>query len=184
MDRPSGKAKHHQHLRRARQAVLYQMLCRPHSKRTQANNVASPPSFGGRRVAQRTTPMYAVALFRVNAMFCAAGHARRPNLAGKSSNLFGRATSVETGHFKTGRFCSGSSGGRAQQHAFRRNGALFFLVNFDALGERAWMVAAVGAPLGPHPAVGPAGEGLERQRRDARSKPIMHTRGPSALPCR
>jgi hypothetical protein len=29
MDRPSGKAKRHQHLRRARQAVLYQTLCRP-----------------------------------------------------------------------------------------------------------------------------------------------------------
>jgi DNA transformation protein and related proteins len=29
MDRPSGKAKRHQHLRRTRQAVLYQTLCRP-----------------------------------------------------------------------------------------------------------------------------------------------------------
>src|ERR1700720_646241 len=63
MDGLSGKAKHHRHLRRARQAVLYQTLCRPLSKRTQANNVAFPPSFGGRRVSQRTTPIYAIPIF-------------------------------------------------------------------------------------------------------------------------
>src|SRR5580704_17342786 len=63
MDGRSGKAKHHQHLRRARQAVLYQTLCRPLSKHPQTNNVAFPPSFGGRRVSQRTTPIYAIPIF-------------------------------------------------------------------------------------------------------------------------
>ena len=77
MDGLSGKAKLHQHLRRARQAVLYQMLCRALSKRKQANDVAFPPSFGGCRVSQRTTPIYVIALLRVNAMFSAAGHHRR-----------------------------------------------------------------------------------------------------------
>jgi hypothetical protein len=43
--------------------VLYQTPCRPLSKRTQANNVAFPPSFGGRRVSQRTTPIYAIPFF-------------------------------------------------------------------------------------------------------------------------
>jgi hypothetical protein len=63
MDGRSEKAKHHQHLRRARQAVLYQTLCRPLSKHPQTNNVAFPPSFGGRRVSQRTTPIYAIPIF-------------------------------------------------------------------------------------------------------------------------
>jgi hypothetical protein len=39
--------------------------------RTQANNVAFPPSFGGCRVSQCTAPMHAIALFRTNAMFIA-----------------------------------------------------------------------------------------------------------------
>jgi hypothetical protein len=52
MDRPSGKAKRHQGLRRTRQAVLYQALCRPAFARKQASDVAFPPSFGGgRRIA-------------------------------------------------------------------------------------------------------------------------------------
>src|ERR1700687_1920681 len=85
MDRPSGKAKRHQHLRRARQAVLYQMLCRPLSKRKQANDLAFPPSFGGRRVSQRTTPVCAIALFRVNAMFIAKPKGKGPT-AGPANN--------------------------------------------------------------------------------------------------
>jgi hypothetical protein len=65
MDGPSGNSKRHQHLRRARRAVLYQTLCRPLSKRKQAYDVAFPPSFGGRRVSQSTTPLYAIVLLRV-----------------------------------------------------------------------------------------------------------------------
>src|SRR5712672_3454802 len=74
MDRQSRKAKRHQHLRRARQAVLYQTLCRPLSKRAQANDGAFAPSFGGCRVSQSTTPICAIAHFRVNAKFTAVGH--------------------------------------------------------------------------------------------------------------
>jgi hypothetical protein len=65
MDGPSGKAKRHQHLRRARQAVLYQTPCRPLSKRKNANDVVFPSSFGGCRVSQRATPSYVIALFRM-----------------------------------------------------------------------------------------------------------------------
>ncbi len=77
MDGLSGKAKRRQHLRRTRQAMLYQTLCRPVSKRAQANDVAFPPSFGGYRALQGTTPIYAIALFELTAMFSAVGHHRR-----------------------------------------------------------------------------------------------------------
>jgi hypothetical protein len=50
-----------------------------------------------------------------------------------------------TGHAKTRRFCSGDE--RAQQFAFRSDGAKFLGVDFDALGERAWVIAAVTAAL-------------------------------------
>jgi hypothetical protein len=63
VDRPSRNAKRHQYLRRTRQAVPYQTLCRPLSKRKRANDVAFPPSLGGCRVSQRTTPICAIALF-------------------------------------------------------------------------------------------------------------------------
>jgi hypothetical protein len=77
MDGLSGKGKCHQHLRRDRQAVLYQMLCRPLSKRKQANDVAFPPSFGGCRVSQSTTPICAIALFRVSSRRAPAEMQRR-----------------------------------------------------------------------------------------------------------
>jgi predicted nuclease of predicted toxin-antitoxin system len=40
----------------------YQTLCRPFSKREQANDGAFPPSFGGCRISQRTTPICDCAL--------------------------------------------------------------------------------------------------------------------------
>ncbi len=85
MDGPSGKAKRHQHLRRTQRAVLYQTLCRSASKRGQANDLAFPPSFGGRRVSQRTTPVCAIALFRVSAMFIAKPKGKGPT-AGPANN--------------------------------------------------------------------------------------------------
>src|SRR3984893_11341147 len=44
LDRPSGKAKRHQHLRRTRQAVLYQTLCRP-TFEAQAGERSRVPAF-------------------------------------------------------------------------------------------------------------------------------------------
>jgi hypothetical protein len=55
----------------------------PLSKRGQANDLAFPPSFGGRRISQRTTPVCAIALFRVSAMFIA-----KPK--GKGANRWAR----------------------------------------------------------------------------------------------
>ena len=46
-----------------------------------------------------------------------------------------------TGHAKTCRFYAFSSDQRAQEHAFRYRDAQFFLIDFDALGERAEMIA-------------------------------------------
>src|ERR1700681_4271864 len=66
-----------------------------------------------------------------------------------------------TGHAKTCRFCAFSSDERAQEHAFRSPDAQFFLVDFDPLSERAEVIAAVAAAVGPHPLAGRPGKRLE-----------------------
>jgi hypothetical protein len=50
---------------------------RPTSTLRQANDVAFPPSFGGCRVSQRTTPICAIALFRVKSRRAPAERQRR-----------------------------------------------------------------------------------------------------------
>jgi hypothetical protein len=49
-------------------------------------------------------------------------------------------------HAKTSRFCALSSDERAQKRAFRSHDAQFFLIDFDALGERTEVIAAVAEP--------------------------------------
>jgi len=76
----------------------------------------------------------------------------------------------KNGHSKTCGFCARGSDKRAQEHAFRSHDANFFRVHLDALGQRAQVVPAVTAPVGPHPPAGLAGEGFERLRCDARPR--------------
>jgi hypothetical protein len=49
----------------------------------------------------------------------------------------------KTGHAKTRRFCARSGDERAQEYAFCPHDANFFRVHFDALGERAEVIATV-----------------------------------------
>src|ERR1700736_1196772 len=58
----------------------------PLSKRKQANDVAFPPSFGGRRVSQRTTPIYAIAL-----SFETSRNSRKLSVGVTSADWIGRA---------------------------------------------------------------------------------------------
>jgi len=50
------KAKRHQYLTAVKRSVQYRMLYRSAFQHSQASNLSLPPSFGGRRVLQRTTP--------------------------------------------------------------------------------------------------------------------------------
>src|SRR5258706_2456618 len=77
-----------------------------------------------------------------------------------------------TGHAKTRRFCAFSGDERAQEHAFRSHDAQFFLIDFDALGERAQVIAAVAAAIGAHALAGCSGKCLESLRCDSRSGPF------------
>jgi hypothetical protein len=72
-----------------------------------------------------------------------------------------------TGHAKTCRFCAFSGDERSQENAFRPRDPQFFLIDFDALGERAKMIAAVAPVLGPRALAGCPGKRLESLRRDA-----------------
>ena len=54
----------------------------------------------------------------------------------------------------------------------------FFLIAFDALGERAEVIAAVAAVLGSHALAGCPGKRLERFRCDRRSAPFDRILGP------
>src|SRR3974390_3590887 len=56
----------------------------------------------------------------------------------------------KTGHSKHCRFCARCGDERAQEHALGAHDANLFRVNFDALGERAEVIAAVAAALGSH----------------------------------
>src|SRR6267143_2633061 len=83
-----------------------------------------------------------------------------------------------TGHAKTCRFCAFSGDERAQKHAFRPYDAQLFLVDFDALGERAKVIAAVATAIGSHPLAGCPGKGLEGLWRDGRAGAINRFLGP------
>ena len=83
-----------------------------------------------------------------------------------------------TGHAKTRRFCAFSGDERSQEHAFRPHDAQFFLVDFDALGERAEVIAAVAAAIGPHSLAGGPGKRLQRFWCDRRSAPFDRILGP------
>jgi hypothetical protein len=67
---------------------------------------------------------------------------------------------------------------RAQERAFRSHDAKFFLIDFDALGERAEVVAAVASALGPHPLAGGPGKRLKGLWRDGRAGAINRVLGP------
>ena len=67
------------------------------------------------------------------------------------------------------------------EHTFRPHDAQFFLIDFDALGERAKMIAAVAAVLGPHALAGRPGKRLESLRCDARPGPINRLLGPLSV---
>src|SRR5882757_7482218 len=84
----------------------------------------------------------------------------------------------KTGHAKTCRFCAFSGDERSQENAFRPRDAQFFLIDFDALGERAKMIAAVAAVLGPHAPAGCPGKRLESLRCDSWSGPLDRILGP------
>src|SRR5262245_43608487 len=84
----------------------------------------------------------------------------------------------KTGNAKTRRFRARSGDERTQEYALRSHDANFFRVDFDALGERAQVVATVAAALGAHPSAGLPGECLERLRRDARAEPFDGVLGP------
>jgi len=71
-----------------------------------------------------------------------------------------------TGHAKTWRFCAFSGDERAQEHAFRPHDAQFFLIDFDPLGERAKVIAALAAAIDPHALAGYPGKRLERLWRE------------------
>ena len=66
-----------------------------------------------------------------------------------------------TGHPKPAVFCAFSGGERAQQRAFRSRDAQFFLIDFDALAERAKVIAAVASAVRPHPLAGCPGKRFE-----------------------
>ena len=83
-----------------------------------------------------------------------------------------------TGHAKTRRFCAFSGDERAQEHAFRSQDAQFFLIDFDPLGERAEVIAAVASALGPHALAGCPGKRLEGLWRDGRAGAINRVLGP------
>jgi hypothetical protein len=48
----------------------------------------------------------------------------------------------------------GRSDKSAQEHAFRPHDPRFFLIDFDALGERAEVIAAVASAISPHALAG------------------------------
>jgi hypothetical protein len=54
-----------------------------------------------------------------------------------------------TGHAKTCRFCAFKSGERAQENAFRSRDAQLFPVDFDPVGQRGKVIAAVAAAIDP-----------------------------------
>ena len=70
----------------------------------------------------------------------------------------------KTEHSKTCRFCGRRGDKRTQEYDFRAHDANFFRIHFDALGQRAEVVAAVAARLGSHALAGVAGEGFQRLR--------------------
>src|SRR5262245_57888182 len=71
------------------------------------------------------------------------------------------SSGYRTGHSKTCRFCARCGDERAQQYAFRAHDANFFRVHFDALGERAEVIATVAAAVGAHSFAGLSGERFE-----------------------
>jgi hypothetical protein len=83
-----------------------------------------------------------------------------------------------TGHAKTCRFCTLSGDKRAQKHYFRSHDTQFFLIHFDPLGERAEVIAAVAAALGPHALAGGPGKRLESLRCDGGAGPVNRVLGP------
>jgi hypothetical protein len=62
----------------------------------------------------------------------------------------GASFRYRTGHAKTCHFCAFSGDECSQEHAFRPHDAQFFLIDFDAPGERAEVITAVAAVLDPH----------------------------------
>jgi hypothetical protein len=96
----------------------------------------------------------------------------------RSSNLFGRATSVQNWAFQDLQFLRSTRRRACAAARFSTHDANFFRVHLDALGERAEVVAAVAAALRPHALPGLPGERLESLRCDARSEPIERTLGP------
>ena len=64
--------------------------------------------------------------------------------------MSGAPLRYRTGHAKTCRFCARLGDERAQKCAFGSHDAQFFLIDFDALGERAKMIVAVAAAIYPH----------------------------------
>jgi hypothetical protein len=57
-----------------------------------------------------------------------------------------------------------------QEHAFRPYDANFFLIGFDALGERPQMATSVAAALGSHPFPGGPGKRIQRLRGDVSAR--------------
>src|SRR6266699_978395 len=66
----------------------------------------------------------------------------------------------------------------AQKRAFRSHDAQFFLIDFDALGERAEVVAAVAAAIDPQALAGRPGKRLEGLWCDGRAGAINRVLGP------
>src|SRR5260221_7055695 len=84
-----------------------------------------------------------------------------------------------TGHAQTCRFCARSCDERAQEHAFQPHDAQFFLIDFDPLGERAEVIAAVAATIDPHSLAGCPGD-LERL---SCNKPLHRHTTDRGAPC-
>jgi hypothetical protein len=105
-----------------------------------------------------------------------------PRLAnrGRSSNLFGRATSGQD-WARAWRFCACGNDERAQKHAFRAHDAPFFLIEFDAPGERAEVIAAAVSAICPYAPARCPGKRLERLRCDRWPGAINRLRSPLSV---
>jgi hypothetical protein len=77
---------------------------------------------------------------------------------------------TELGTPKPAVFALESSDESAQEHAFRSHGAQFLLIDFDALGKRAEVIAAIAAAIGPHALAGSPGKRLQSLWRDGRAR--------------
>jgi hypothetical protein len=93
--------------------------------------------------------------------------AQELRIMGSKSELL--RTLVAASSAKKAGFGAFSGDERAQEDAFRSHDAQFFLIDFDALGERAEVIAAVATAIGPHTLARRPGKRLERFRCDRRS---------------